>query len=130
MGYEVHIHRREHWADDGADISMDEWLAYCRTDETLRAEGTITFAADDGNEVEGPVMAWGQEGTGAAFYHYRGAIATKLLSEEIAAKAAQIAQALSARAQGDDGEFYNPDGSSDTPPPERPPSFLSKLFGR
>ncbi len=130
MGYEVHIHRREHWADEGAEISMDEWLAYCATDNTLRAEGTITFATDDGGDVEGPVMAWDKEGTGAAFYHYRGAITTKLLSDNIAAKAAQIAQVLNARAQGDDDEFYNPDGNSDTPPPEKPRSLLDKLFGR
>jgi hypothetical protein len=112
MGYEVHIHRREHWADDGDDISMDEWLAYCRTDETLREEGTITFATDDGGEIVGPVIAWGPVGTGAAYYHYNGAIASKLTSDDVAAKSAQIAQSLGARAQGDEGEFYGLDGSA------------------
>lgn len=110
MGYEIHIHRRDHWTDDGADISMEEWLTYCRTDETLRAEGTITFATEDGDEVEGPVMAWGPEGVGAAFYHYRGAVTTKLTSDAVAAKASQIAQVMGARAKGDEGEVYDTNG--------------------
>jgi hypothetical protein len=44
----------------------------------------------------------------------------------------EIAEALEARVQGDDGEFYGPDGEplATEPAPARRPGLLKRLTGR
>lgn len=36
MGYDCHITRKTHWADEGDDITAEEWLLLVDADSTLR----------------------------------------------------------------------------------------------
>jgi len=38
MGYDLHITRRAHWADNGDEISAEEWLTLVATDPELKLE--------------------------------------------------------------------------------------------
>jgi len=120
MGYDVHITRKEEWSDRGGnDISLAEWLAYVRSDPEMRLDGHGEVRPKNGEflraeasslcvwtgysrHVEGERMAW--------FALYRGSIVVKNPDPEILRKMYQISGALKARVQGNEGEFYGPDG--------------------
>ncbi|MFC5666332.1 hypothetical protein ACFP3U_25610 [Kitasatospora misakiensis] len=81
MGYDVHITRRENWWDEeGQDISAAEWDA--------------VIAADPGLMV---VPLWWNAGR----------IVSKNPSDAVIATMREVAKALGARVQGDDGEYYD-----------------------
>ena len=123
LGYDVHITRKEEWTDFGNDISLAEWLAYVRSDPEMRLSGEAEAKPANGEflraetsslsvwtgysrHVEGEKMVW--------FALYRGSIAVKNPDPEILRKMHQIASALDARVQGDECEFYGPDGEPET----------------
>ncbi|WP_042409939.1 hypothetical protein [Streptacidiphilus carbonis] len=81
MGYDVHITRRENWWDEeGQDISVAEWEA--------------VVAADPGL---GAVPLWWNVGR----------IVSKNPSDAVITRMREVAKALGARVQGDDGEYYD-----------------------
>ena len=123
MGYDVHITRADQWVDsEKTPITLEEWLAYVEADpemrhdgfaeatttegDTLRieADGLSVWTAYSGHEVDGN-MAW--------FSWADGDICVKNPDEEIRRKMYVIAQKLSARVQGDEGESYDEHGDSD-----------------
>lgn len=121
MGYEVHITRKDFWADDeGPVISLDEWRQYISSDAEMRLDGYAESQTPDGAtiRVDNPGIAvWtaysghGVNGNMAWFCHFDDRIAVKNPDEEILVKMHQIASELNAKVQGDDGEDYGPDGS-------------------
>jgi len=120
MGYEVHVTRRELWWDeDGPEIALEEWVDLVREDQELRLDGFAEARTPAGAtiRIDDPSMTvWtgfsGHDANGVTVWlmHSHGRIVAKNPHPEILQKLWQIAQTLSARVQGDDGEFYGPDG--------------------
>src|SRR5205814_2079341 len=100
VGYDLHITRADHWAENqGREISRDEWLALVANDPelTLDPVNGADYALWSGRcRYPDPWFNW-----------WRGNISTKNPDRAIIAKMIQIAERLGARAQGDDGEFYD-----------------------
>ena len=120
MGYDVRITRKKNWSDEnGPDISLDEWIDVVTDDRDMRLDGyaetrvgggTILRIENAGLSVwtaysghrEGEIMAW---------FDFRcGNIVVKNPDLEILRKMWSLAEALSARVQGDDGELYDASG--------------------
>jgi hypothetical protein len=118
MGYDVHITRAESWRDsEDQSISLDEWLAYIEQDTEMRLDGFAEAQIKETGEIlrvesEG-LAVWtdysshGEGGNMAWFDHRCGEIIVKNPDREILDKMAQIARALGARVQGDEGENYD-----------------------
>jgi hypothetical protein len=106
MGYELHITRKKLYVDeDGPEITWDEWKTYVATDPELRLApelGKNMVAMNIKCEYPDPWLDW-----------YEGNIETKNPDEAILAKLLQIAAALKAKVQGDDGEVYRSANFSD-----------------
>lgn len=111
MGYDLHITRKELWFEDGPDIDDSEWRAYVASDPELRITGVAEAPLPDGGALryESPLMAeWRRRSGGeTVWFDFRdGRVVVKNPDDEIIAKMRQIAAALRARVQGDEGEFY------------------------
>lgn len=115
MGYELHITRREHWADtEATDISMDEWLAYVNSDTELElTNGYDTKIGAETSHQDSPGFCkWNAHPTEKEansrpwFAYWKGSIDTKNPDTPTIRKMMQMASALNAKVQGDDGEFY------------------------
>jgi len=106
MGYDVHITRKKLWLDDeGPRITWEEWAAYVGQDPELRLApelGKHMVAMSIKCEYPDPWLDWCE-----------GSIETKSPDEAILAKMLQIAAALKAKVQGDDGEVYRSANFSD-----------------
>lgn len=88
--------------DASRGITAEEWLEYVKTDPQLRLAG-----------YNGPCFAlWsGKSRCSDPWFDWSaGDLHTKNADPPIVAKAIEIAHALGARVQGDDGEIYLPDG--------------------
>jgi hypothetical protein len=93
---------------------LKDWLAYVEADSEMRLDNFAEAQTPDGilryeniglavwtaysHHGEGGSMAW--------FDFRRGNIVVKNPDEEILAKMCRIAEALQARVQGDEGEYY------------------------
>src|SRR5690242_9093551 len=99
MGYDLHITRAEFYAsNEGHKISAEEWMRYVQTDPELQSfpEGGKHFVRWLGkSKYPDPWFDW-----------FDGDIYTKNPDKAIVEKMLQIAQALDAHVQGDDGESY------------------------
>ena len=99
MGYELHITRRDFYADpNGPAITLEEWMAYVASDPELRLApeyGKHTVLMTLPSKYPDPWLEW-----------FEGCIDTKNPDKPIVAKMIQIAQKLGACVQGDDGELY------------------------
>jgi len=99
MGYDVHITRKKDWCDeDGPVITAEEWLRYVASDPQLRLDPSSkrhSVTIDIQSEYPDPWLEW-----------FNGEIYSKNPDEAIRAKMIQIAAALGAKVQGDDGETY------------------------
>ncbi|GAA4507134.1 hypothetical protein GCM10023172_37230 [Hymenobacter ginsengisoli] len=119
MGYDVHITRKQHWADEeeAATISLAEWLAYVAADPEMRLDnhaeapvgdtGTTPGVESQGLSVWLPYSKNGRAGNYAWFAHEGDRVTVKNPDEEILGKMLTIAHALGARVQGTDGEYYD-----------------------
>ena len=135
MGYDVHITRKENWFEEtGPEISLDEWVAYVSGDPEMRLDNFAEAANGNGAvlRIEKPgISVWltysghDIDGNMAWFGHTRGRIVVKNPDEEILGKMWSIAQSLSARVQGDEGEIYNEEGEASVS--EEPPSAVRKV---
>ena len=119
MGYDVHITRKQRCSDeDGEEISLAEWIAVVEADPSMRLDGHGYAEArlPDGSvlrmESEGLSVWTGYSGPGNMYwFHYRsGKIVVKNPDPEILGKMWELAQLLSAKVQGDEGEIYGPSG--------------------
>ncbi len=117
MGYDVHITRRHDWFDpEGPEISLEEWLAFVAADPEMRLDGHAETRLQDGSvfrTVQRGLSVWtaysqhDDSGNMAWFLYRKGYITVKNPDEEIIRKMWSIAQALSAKVQGDDSEVYD-----------------------
>lgn len=115
MGYELHITRRNHWADtETSDISLDEWLNYVNNDKELELLNgyDIKIGAEVTHQDAPGYCEWmshpSEQETNSRpwFSYWKGSIDTKNPDAPTIRKMIQIASALNAKVQGDDGEFY------------------------
>ncbi len=119
MGYDLHITRKANWFDEGDDIALSEWEGIVESDPEMRldnfAEATTTEGKKIRIDAEG-LAVWKaysghqEDGNKAWFYFYDGRITVKNPDMEIRKKMFALAQVLKARLQGDEGEFYGPEG--------------------
>ncbi len=135
MGYGVHITKKKYWFDEeGPTISLQEWLSVVKNDPEMRHDGYAEAETGEGNALritsEG-LSVWlaysghGKDGNMAWFDFREGNIAVKNPDTEILRKMHLLAQALSAKVQGDEGEEYDASGNqfgveSPTPTPRKP----------
>lgn len=104
MGYDLHITRKEFWADDeGPQITLEDWTTYVEKDPE------ITLDPENPGK-ENYVIQRGQH-LCPLWWEQRGEICTKNPAPEVIAKLVQVATALRARVLGDDGEIYGTDPS-------------------
>lgn len=115
MGYDLHITRQEHWADqETSSIPLDEWLAYVDSDKEL--EVTNGYDIKIGSEAQFQnrpgFCEWNAHPTERVpnsrpwFAYWKGSIDTKDPDAPTIRKMMQIASILNAKVQGDDGEFF------------------------
>lgn len=102
MGYDLHITRAAHWADnDDTQISRREWLGIIQADPELTLlPGTgPCFAVWSGpSHLVEPWLDW-----------LAGNVYTKNPDSALLRKMIRVAERLGARVQGDDGELYTGD---------------------
>jgi len=119
MGYEVHITRKKNWFDDGPEISLPEWLDVVRADPETRNDGHAETNVGGGSVLrveDASMSAWLaypghlQDGNMAWMWLSHGNVVTKNPDKEMIGKMVLIAQRLSAKVQGDEGEVYGLDG--------------------
>jgi hypothetical protein len=119
-GYDLHITRKENWFDPSPGFSLEDWLAYVEGDPELRHDGFAEAALNGGKvlrvEQKG-LCVWtaysgGERGNDLCWLAWSGSdnIDAKNTDPEIRRKMWSIAEHLGARVQGDDGEFYGPEG--------------------
>ncbi|WP_432770474.1 MAG: hypothetical protein HEQ22_06970 [Sphingopyxis sp.] len=114
MGYDLYIHRRANWWDKGDDIEQSAWESLCADDLSLELTGVAIGrnpATDEVIEIKQDGLAQWSGDQQTWFNLHKGHIIVSGSEEAIIAKACQIATSLSARVQGDEGEFYREDGS-------------------
>jgi hypothetical protein len=128
MGYDLHITRKGNWFDeDGPLITGAEWRTLIERDPELTLDTSVQLKMKDGEYI---FAAWnGEQG---ALGHYQGEITTKNPDKPLTIKMVNIAAALGAKVQGDDGEIYREDGSSFPPEsfPETPAAPRQGLIAR
>lgn len=116
MGYDLHITRRDDWADrEVPDISLDEWLSYVKTDTELELTNAyeIKIGSESQFQNRPGYCEWNAHPTEKApnarpwFAYWKGSIDTKNPDVATIRKMIQMASALNAKVQGDDGEFYD-----------------------
>ena len=99
MGYDFHITRKDHWADDeGPSISLDEWTEYARRNSNLSLD------PDNPGPENWIVAAYGR--AWSLWWEETGEIVVKNPDPPMIEKLVAIANALGARVLGDDGELY------------------------
>ena len=141
MGYDLHVTRKDGWSDlGGDDITLEEWLAYIEADSSMRFDGFAEATTTGGGtlRVESPGLAvWveysghGVNGNMAWFdLRERGGVVVKNPDVEIRGKMYQIAQALGAKVQGDEGEEYGVSGMETTTAGDASSSRPWWRFGR
>ena len=120
MGYDVHITRKSDWGDEeGPTIPLEEWREYLSKDNEMRlmeqaeasgANGGPIRMVNEGAAIWTAYSAYKSDGEEVWFWHSVDEITVKYPSPEVRAKMYQIASALGATVQGDEGEVYGPDG--------------------
>jgi hypothetical protein len=120
MGYDVHITRADRWTHaESSPITLDEWLAYVRSDPEMRLDGYADAPLSDGSvlRAESPGLSvWteysgdGHDSNHAWFDWEKGRVVVKNPDEEILRKMHVIAVHFGARVQGDEGETYDETG--------------------
>lgn len=98
-GYDLHITRKSHWADEGgAKISLAEWRSYARQDREIQL--------DKLNSENDFIVSTGGESFPLWYEPKLGELRTKDPSKHAVEKLKRIARQLKAKLQGDDGELY------------------------
>jgi len=117
MSYNVYITRKHHWADpEGPEISLAEWLAVIDADPEMESDGYAETRPEDGSVFRTEpecLSVWtaysehDKSGNAAWFVYSNGCVIVRNPDAEVVRKMWSIAQALSAKVQGDDMEVYD-----------------------
>jgi hypothetical protein len=116
MSYEVHITRKYYWTDEeGPEISLAEWLAVVDADPEMEREEYPGAPPDDASMLRTErERLWVWTGYSqhesyeeAYFVYQQGDVVVSNPDAEIIGKMWSLAQALSAKVQGDDMEVYD-----------------------
>jgi len=121
MGYDVHITRSAEgwWESEAAPITLDEWKEFVEQDAEMRLDSAAEATSPAGEtirvESEGLAVwtAYSGHGVGGnmAWFDWRhGKITVKNPDPEILGKMFKVAQALNAKVQGDEEEYYGEEG--------------------
>jgi hypothetical protein len=115
VGYDVHITRKKDWSDkDGPEINLEEWVATVRSDPEMRLDGAAEAVTSSGDrlryENEGLAVWTGNPGHEVWFDYRRGRIVVKNPDQQVLRKMYALAQRLSGRVVGDEGEVYDDKG--------------------
>jgi hypothetical protein len=107
MGYDVHITRADDWGESGeAPITPDEWKAYVDAASDIEWDHQRPWT-----HMEVDLAVWTRRPAPDAWLALiDGQVETKNPDEPMLTKMYEIATALGARVQGDDGEYYGADG--------------------
>jgi hypothetical protein len=114
MGYELHVTRKDYWADEprpDLDITLQEWLAYIDQDKQLELSNDYWIKVP-GSETESQVAPgfckWTHhpKNDRPYFDYSDGNISTKNPDDDTIQKMIEISAKLNAHVQGDDGEIY------------------------
>jgi hypothetical protein len=143
MGYDVYITRGTDWFENNdVQISLEEWLAYVKSDPEMRIDNKAEAQTSDGIlRYENIGLAvWtsytrhDEAGNMAWFDFQNGNIVVKNPDKEILTKMCRIAESLQARVQGDEGESYpealSRSTSTDPAPMTKIKSWWKKVIGR
>lgn len=117
MGYNLYITRSLNWFDEDPEnpISLEEWKNYVANDPEMRLDNYASADVPGQGTLEvwqEGISVWtgysedGLNGSHAWFSYSNGNIDVKNPDDEIIGKMLVIAEALHARVQGDEGEFY------------------------
>src|ERR1700747_3298624 len=117
MSYGVHITRSEA-QDSHGGITLEEWLAYVRSDQEMHHIGEAVFKKSKGDTVryDAPGMTESidpQTGHKTLFDHRKinGVVSVGNPSREALIKMFKVAEALRGVVQGDEGELYDASGN-------------------
>lgn len=119
MGYGLHVVRAQKESDhDSQRISMKEWLTVIDADPSLVLKGEVTVTSPGGDVIHMPspgLAVWHghPEIPEVPFTFHNGTISITASDNAVLAKILQVAAALVAEVQGDEGELYEDDGSHD-----------------
>lgn len=104
MGYDVHLTRKEFWADDeGPEITLNEWQAYVAGDPEI--------VSDPENPGPENYVYVAHPERWPLWWHRSGEVSTKNPDKLVVAKLVEVARVLNARVLGDDEEIYGIDPS-------------------
>ena len=123
MGYDLHITRKENWADEEDEglISISEWNTHVKSDAEL-TEDLDNLGGDNYlyQRAAGNWPLW--------YSQQSGEINTKNPDCDVIQKLVRIANSLGATVQGDDGERYDLNGNvvADQSSKSAPPSASAK----
>jgi hypothetical protein len=129
MGYELQITRREYWSDtETADISFDEWITYANNDKELELKNgyDIKIGSETQFQNRPGFCEWNAHPTEKEpyarpwFSYWEGSVDTKNPDAPTIRKMMQIASALNAKVQGDDGEIYTEEYLAELENEEKP----------
>jgi hypothetical protein len=129
VGYDVHITRAADSVDSETNsITLDEWVAFAEAAGDLAREGSTQVPHWPGfyNLRVGDIETWLDWADGAIY--------TKNPPAPVRARMYEIAQALGARVQGDEGELYDErgeqvPGTAPAVPARRRREFFGDLIG-
>jgi hypothetical protein len=119
MAYEVHITRKVNWFDEeGPSITLEDWRLYAIEDKDLKLDALPEQSGDQSTlRMESPGSAlWATrkaQGKGQVWFrHFRDRVTVRDPDVETLMKMYKMAGKLGGKVQGNDGEFYAADGSS------------------
>lgn len=117
MGYELHIIRKKDYDNDreSSSIMLEEWLEYVSADDELELTNgyktsipdTETDWVDDPGYCLWTAHSESKPADKVWFAFWNGVISTKYPDDATIRKMFLIANALNAKVQGDDNEFYD-----------------------
>ena len=125
MGYDIHITRKDDWADDdGPVIEHDEWLSYLSIDKSMALDQDREAERDSAvatGAKSASLAVWkdwpSSDGdTVAEIWHSQGNLIAVDPDIAFRQKMFLIADALGAKVQGSKGEIYNSIGDPEKRP--------------